>query len=366
MARSTYPCFVNAIPKGGTHLGHKLLVLLGYHRLRGHVHGALEHGALAAGRPTLSPSTHEELIGADGTLRAPPEPTWAGLLQGGRFGYWRLPGETLARMGPRDMLDGHLLHAPAFAEVFAESGCRMVLILRDPRAVAVSHATFAEWWRDGREPVWERYSRLSMAERIRHSFLSSPGDDLTVSGVLPLPGRYRNMLSWNDLDSVLCVRFEDLVGAQGGGDAARQVATLRRVLDHLGFRNWSTAHVEALGEKLFGETLTFRTGRIGDWREHAEVFEEPELAEATAEILDLLAGLSAETEVEPGRGRIVRAAPARAFRWVWRWQLARRWRLSDERPGAEPRGPRRRAGGLRRRARDAEDARGLRKRAHRR
>ncbi len=60
------------------------------------------------------------------------------------------------------------------------------------------------------------------------------------------------------------VRFEELIGARGGGDDDTQARTIRAIYDHLGVE---PRHAR-LSERLFSSASpTFRKGQIGSWRE---------------------------------------------------------------------------------------------------
>ena len=59
------------------------------------------------------------------------------------------------------------------------------------------------------------------------------------------------------------VRFEELIGARGGGNDETQARTIRAIYDHLGL-----AVPARLSERLFSSASpTFRRGQIGGWRE---------------------------------------------------------------------------------------------------
>jgi hypothetical protein len=63
---------------------------------------------------------------------------------------------------------------------------------------------------------------------------------------------------------VLPVRYEALVGPEGGGDAEAQLREVERVVAHLGIE----ADPAALAAGLYDRnSLTFHRGRIGRWRE---------------------------------------------------------------------------------------------------
>jgi sulfotransferase 6B1 len=67
--------------------------------------------------------------------------------------------------------------------------------------------------------------------------------------------------------NALVVRFEDLVGAGGGGDADRQAETVRAIYRHIGM-SIEDAFVARICRRLFSsESPTFRKGSIGQWRD---------------------------------------------------------------------------------------------------
>jgi hypothetical protein len=63
------------------------------------------------------------------------------------------------------------------------------------------------------------------------------------------------------------VRFEDLVGPQGGGSRDAQIDMLRRLARHLG-ASVGDEDLTRIADNLFGGTFTFRKGEIGSWRQN--------------------------------------------------------------------------------------------------
>ncbi len=66
----------------------------------------------------------------------------------------------------------------------------------------------------------------------------------------------------------MLVRFEDLIGEQGGGSRDRQVRTVRKIAHHLGtpldFRE-----TKRVADRAFSsDSKTFRKRKVGDWRNH--------------------------------------------------------------------------------------------------
>jgi len=78
---------------------------------------------------------------------------------------------------------------------------------------------------------------------------------------------YQLFLPWLSAPHVCGVRFEDLIGLHGGGDAGRQYETIKNIADHVGM-NVSQGRIDLVVKNLFGGTETFRKGLIGDWKNH--------------------------------------------------------------------------------------------------
>jgi len=90
-----------------------------------------------------------------------------------------------------------------------------------------------------------------------------------------LNNTYRMYARWFDDPSCYCVRFEDIIGPQGGGDRETQVKALAALMEYTGVCNDMT-DPEAVADQIFGtEAPTFRKGQIDSWREEMspEVYE---------------------------------------------------------------------------------------------
>lgn len=89
---------------------------------------------------------------------------------------------------------------------------------------------------------------------------------------------YKKYLLWMTSPRFLALRFEDLVGPQGGGSAQAQRITLQNIIKHLEID--STEEImNNVVQTLFGGTGTFREGQIGSWKKyfkprHVEIFKQ--------------------------------------------------------------------------------------------
>ena len=98
-------------------------------------------------------------------------------------------------------------------------------------------------------------------------------------GLGTLVSSMQTYAGWLDDPDCLIVKFEDLVGSQGGGSDERQTAAVASIAQHVGLA-LDDADVQAVAGQVFNRgAQTFRKGAIGDWRnhfsaEHITAFEE--------------------------------------------------------------------------------------------
>lgn len=179
------------------------------------------------------------------------------------------PLKTLDRRlaGLRDShyLGGHLIRDPAVEQRVASSGVKLVTILRDPRAVVVSGAHYVQTATQlkGRSEALKLFPDHDSVLRGLVFGHGEPGDEMYFPEI---GARYALYAGWATSSTGITVRFEDLIGARGGGSDERQHAEVARILEHLGYGTTTQSATE-LAERLFSErAITFRAGTIDSWR----------------------------------------------------------------------------------------------------
>ncbi|HBX69291.1 MAG TPA: hypothetical protein DEH25_07880 [Chloroflexi bacterium] len=222
--------FANSFPKSGTHL--LTQVLQGFIRLAPVVDSGLPAVVTFAG------STGQ------------PRPLEAILTDLHRF----LPG---------DIGYGHLHALPELTAELANDRVCAFFILRDPRDVVVSHVHYVtEMAPHHVHHHYYAHELKSFDERLTASIVGRPGL------AIPFPdisGRFEPYLGWFDCSEVLILRFEDFV--------FQRAATLERVLDHAQSRGLLVKPPRDEALRLLGASInpekspTFRSGKIGKWRE---------------------------------------------------------------------------------------------------
>lgn len=266
---------INSLPKSGTHLLAQAVALFGYR----------EHFAGDGARETVRPTpmflnyreVKEALAGRDGrevpvaagsSDPAPAEdgaPIAVGALAPvpvplPAFRHW------LAVLPKGCYILGHLPWTAALSPLLSELEYRHVFIIRDPRAVAVSLIDFI--LDSGKMPrrhfLEADFKDRDPAQRL--DFVLKGGHAARAGvEVQDFATVYRSMLNWREAPDCLLLRYEDLVGAAGGGRAETQRQAVERLAGHLG-APLDGPVIGRLGEIYNPGARTFRHGSIDGWR----------------------------------------------------------------------------------------------------
>jgi hypothetical protein len=159
-----------------------------------------------------------------------------------------------------------MAYDPAVMELVRKRGMAAIVGVRDPRDVLVSQYMLAKDNAD--QPLHHAVT----AAGTQSAGLTLLLDDNLVDDEHRRAGMGRqidSLLGWVEQPDVLTVRFEDLIGPRGGGDAAAQVDAILRVAGHLGVA-LDEEGAARVGEDMFGKGKTFRRGVSGGWRDHID------------------------------------------------------------------------------------------------
>lgn len=183
---------------------------------------------------------------------------------------------ALAAVGPGEFVAEHFVWSEGLAAELRRLGYKVILILRDPRDIAVSAFLYVTYlMRDVGLSAYFRKKLSSDAERLSVLIAGLqkevfPGDPLITPFHPALEGNYgarlREFLAWSRADNVLSVRQEDLIGEGGGGSGHSQRTVIARLLDFIGVPlreddlNYVAKQAFSTGE------ATFRRDASGAWR----------------------------------------------------------------------------------------------------
>ena len=233
------PVLVNSLPKAGTNLVVKALRLMpGLQESQLHLgHSTVKQTEVAKGRDAVT-------VGID-----MPRPVKK-----------RLVAQALGAVSDNHIISAHLPWSKNLAALIRKSGLKMLLVLRDPRDVVVSHARYIADTPD--HPLHKHYIRLTPDERIMTSITGCEADGIRLESI---GRRCASILPWLKEPFVRVVRFEDLVGPQGGGEEEKQKHTLKQILEFIALP-LNDDELKNVADRLFGGTGTFRKGQIGAWK----------------------------------------------------------------------------------------------------
>ena len=140
-----------------------------------------------------------------------------------------------------------------------------IVMIRDPRDVIVSMNEWIKVMAD--TPLASEFLTHPQEEQL-HELIENP--NLQMNGFYPYVFdtklAIKEALSWVKNPSVFLCRFEDLIGEKGGGSREKQEETIAALAMHLK-KTLPTTKIQEIADSLFGDTVTFRKGQIGSWKE---------------------------------------------------------------------------------------------------
>lgn len=157
----------------------------------------------------------------------------------------------------------HARWSPALVELLPELGYRHVLLLRDPRDILVSYASFVVRQRHHEHHRYYAQVLTSDEDRIMTSIRGYTAATGSTHG--SIGDRMRAYLPWLDEPDTLVCRYETLVGERGGGSREAQIEEIGRIGAFLG-RPLAPSVAETVADRMYSKaSMTFRKGVIGDW-----------------------------------------------------------------------------------------------------
>ena len=224
------PVFINSLPKSGTHLVTKIMEALPQEKYAGWINWG--------DNDFYSPQKKQQLISDFTSL-------------------------------PRGCyLVGHVIANQQIFDILKEKDYRSVIIIRDPRDRVISlmhHALNVPEYR-----FHDFFKSLkSDKEKLRYSIkgVEAKFSNNENAPLDPIDKIYESYLDWFDQPFNLVVKYEDLVGAHGGGSDELQIETTGKIIQHIGCEI-TPGQVEEITKGLYSrESKTFRKGQIQAWKQ---------------------------------------------------------------------------------------------------
>ena len=178
----------------------------------------------------------------------------------------------LERLLPGDIGYGHVHALPEVVAILCRDGVAAYFILRDPRDVVVSHVHYLTDMKA--DHIHHRYYQDELQNFDQRLQASIEG----VADMFPnVRERFEPYMDWLDHPEVLMLRYEDFI--------LDRRKTTGRVFDHAVARGFNAACDRDAAIQILVESIdparspTFRSGKIGGWRDsfneqHKRLFKE--------------------------------------------------------------------------------------------
>lgn len=149
-----------------------------------------------------------------------------------------------------DFLMSHTIYTPEIESLIVAHNYKIITILRDPRDHIISYV------------YWILKYPKEFPDRAGLNF-----DQLITVLITNIEQSYRPYLRWKNSTYCYTTTFEKLVGPRGGGYVHNQLEEIKNIAKHIGI-TLTIEQVMELADTIYGNTPTFREGKIGSWKRH--------------------------------------------------------------------------------------------------
>lgn len=182
------------------------------------------------------------------------------------------------RLNPHDrtIMMHHLFSSFDFIRHDKSGKYVKIIQIRDPRDLLLSQIGWlanCSWCWYAPRDYNKEFNRLSFDQKLTTTITFPEGN-----GFYSMRYFLHKALEWIEEPDVLVLRFEDLIGPDGGGTREAQEKAIRDLAAHIGY-TLDQYDVDRIALSLFGNTPTFKKGLIGEWKkkyslEHIDLFKE--------------------------------------------------------------------------------------------
>ena len=157
----------------------------------------------------------------------------------------------------------HAFYDLSLKRCFHKRNYRVIYLIRDPRDQLISLLQYIrdKGWAYGPLRMDMPFGKLSYDQQIEEMIT---GSRYGVCVPKTFFDKRKGWIAWN---WALTVKYEDLVGPKGGGSKKRQMAELRRIVDHIQLPK-SDQELSYVADNSYGKPgdKTFNKGKIGQWK----------------------------------------------------------------------------------------------------
>lgn len=244
-----------SIPKSGTHLGLACINALDIDGLQDH----------ETGNPVVAYQKAMRNLKQNN-----PPHHYRGILHVPTMGSIPKGLSHALRSAPKKRLfSTHWPYTPECDRLFQTHTQANFIMIRDPRDQIVSTAFMVQKGMDGETADLDKII-FDLIDGRQKNFIPW-GVKMLVSFPLQwelgIVDFYKLYLPWMKAKNFYTIKFEDLVGPDGGSSKEAQLKEIKNIAQHVGV-NLSDQQTEEIAGKIFGNSITFRAGKIGGWKKH--------------------------------------------------------------------------------------------------
>jgi hypothetical protein len=164
------------------------------------------------------------------------------------------------------IISTHMYWSAELESFLDQEAYKKFLMVRDLRDVCVSSAHYCV--KDKRHRLHNYFNSLGswdeqLAAVIKGIDANSLADGVRSKSIAEHVDGY---IPWVHDPNCLIIRFEELVGAKGGGTVENQLDTIRQISGHIGLKQDESSLREIAERSFSNKTKTFRKGQIGGWQ----------------------------------------------------------------------------------------------------
>lgn len=171
-------------------------------------------------------------------------------------GKWKDARGLLGRIGPGRIVSSHFDYDENLCRMVKEElGYRLLLMIRDPRDALISDMHYIQSWPG--HPQKELISGMASDKERLLALIDGS------NGIRPIRDQIKRFSGWATHAHV--IRFEDAVGAAGGGSDKAQKEVIRGIFNEIDVP-LSNEKAEYIARNCrSAKTQTFRTGSTRNW-----------------------------------------------------------------------------------------------------
>jgi len=171
-----------------------------------------------------------------------------------------------AKVKDTEYMLSHIPYSHAMEILLNDLEWKNIIIIRDPRDQCASVLHKLKKKKNNPASYYLFKQLKTDSDRIK-SLIDGYDGLHNKRGMVGLPAMYKSVMDWKGKSNFIFVKFEDLIGPNGGGSLERQKATIVKILKHLEYENYDNDKiVDWIGNHCFGMTNSFWKGQVGNWK----------------------------------------------------------------------------------------------------